>query len=238
MRWLVGRDYPESPGKPTRRTCTQAPRPKHREQAIRSEGTPTAPEPSDGSFEGRDPSDITRLIVDWGAGDPQAREALLPLIYEDLKRIAHRHLDRHGLQGRTINTTGLVHELYVNLVDHTRASWRDRAHFFAIASKAMRHILIDYIRRAKAEKHGGKHVRVPLMENTGESKAFDPDLLDLDAALSQLAEFDPRMAQVVECRFFGGMTVEETAEALSVGVRTVERDWTRARTYLLTALQD
>ena len=101
----------------------------------------------------------------------------------------------------------------------------------------MRHILIDYIRRKKAEKHGGKHVRVPLLENTGVTDAFNPDLLALDEALTQLAEFDPRMGQVVECRFFGGMTVEETAEALSVGVRTVERDWTRARTYLFTALK-
>jgi len=181
-------------------------------------------------------SQVTQLVAEWSAGDAEAFDRLMPLIYDDLRRIAHRHLGRHGLQGSTINTTGLVHELYLNLVDQTRASWRGRAHFFAVASKAMRHILIDYIRRQKAEKRGGGQIRVPLFDNVGNTDASSPDLIALDEALTLLAEQDPRLGQVVECRFFGGMTVEETAEALGVGRRTVERDWTRARTYLHSVL--
>ncbi|MCJ7629097.1 MAG: sigma-70 family RNA polymerase sigma factor [Longimicrobiales bacterium] len=176
--------------------------------------------------------DITQLIIDWGGGEQDAFDRLLPLIYDDLKRIAHRHLNRLGMGGGTINTTGLVHDLYLNLVDQTRASWRDRAHFFAVASKAMRHILIDYVRHKKALKRGGTRVQVPLVGNSARVDAVNLDVLALDQALTELAEKDPRLGQVVECRFFGGMTVEETAEALGVGPRTVERDWTRARTYL------
>lgn len=180
---------------------------------------------------------ISQLIDDWRNGDQEAFDQLFPLVYDDLKRIAHRHLERGDRSAAdTINTTGLVHELYLNLVDQTRATWRDRAHFFAVASKAMRHILIDFARHKSAGKRGGKRIRIPLADAHASVPARDTDLLALDQALTALAERDARLGQVVECRFFGGMTVEETAEALGVGERTVARDWTRAKAYLVTAL--
>jgi len=179
--------------------------------------------------------EVTQLVLDWSAGDSGAFDRLVPLVYDDLRHIAHKHLGHHR-RGETINTTALVHELYLNLVDQTRVGWRDRAHFFAVASKAMRHILIDYVRRKGAAKRGGDQVRVPLLPDMG---AVDPstlDLLALDEALTELEQKDPRLARTVECRFFGGMTAKETAEVLGVGLRTVERDWTRARAYLYQAL--
>lgn len=180
-------------------------------------------------------SDITRLVMDWSGGDQEAFHRLLPLVYDDLRLIAARHLRRQG-SGPTLNATAVVHELYLNMVDQTRASWRDRAHFFAVASKAMRHIIIDYLRRKGAAKRGGDRVQVPLHPNIAMTPDKGPDLLALDEVLDGLEEKDPRLARVVECRFFGGMTAKETAEVLGVGLRTVERDWTRARTYLRQAL--
>ncbi len=180
-------------------------------------------------------SDITRLVIDWSGGDENAFDRLLPLLYDDLRVIANRHLRRQG-SSPTLNATAVVHELYLDLVDQTQASWRDRAHFFAVASKAMRHIIIDYVRRKGAVKRGGDRVQIPLHPNLVVTQEEHPDLMALDDALSQLEEKDPRLAQVVECRFFGGMTAKETAEVLGVGLRTVERDWTRARTYLRQAI--
>jgi len=182
-------------------------------------------------------SEITSLVLDWSAGDQDAFDRLVPLIYDDLRRIAHNHLGRNR-RGDTLNTTAVVHELYLDLVDQTRVGWRDRVHFFAVASKVMRHIVIDAVRRKSAQKRGGDRVRVPLLPDKIPVDGGTPDLLALDQALDRLAEHDPRLGQVVECRFFGGMTAKETAEALGVGVRTVERDWTRARTYLYRALSD
>jgi len=180
-------------------------------------------------------SDITRLVLRWSAGEEDAFNRLLPLVYDDLRRIAGRHL-RSQASFPTLNATAVVHELYLDLVDQTRASWRDRSHFFAVASKAMRHIVIDYARRKGAAKRGGDRVQVPLHPNIAMTQESMPDLLALDEALTELEERDPRLAQVVECRFFGGMTAKETAEVLDVGLRTVERDWTRARAYLQRSL--
>lgn len=182
-------------------------------------------------------SEVTRLVLDWSAGNQGAFDRLVPLIYDDLRRIARNHLARNR-RGETLNTTAVVHELYLDLVDQTQVGWRDRVHFFAVASKVMRHIVIDSVRRSSAQKRGGDQVRVPLLPDKIPAEADAPDLLALDEALDRLAEHDPRLGQVVECRFFGGMTAKETAEALGVGVRTVERDWTRARTYLHRALSD
>jgi RNA polymerase sigma factor (TIGR02999 family) len=179
--------------------------------------------------------EVTQLVLDWSSGDPDAFDRLVPLVYDDLRHIARKHLRRHG-SGETINPTALVHELYLNLVDQTRVGWRDRAHLFAVASKAMRHILIDYVRRKGAVKRGGDRVRVPLLPDMGSVDPITPDLLALDEALTDLEKKDPRLARTVECRFFGGMTAKETAEVLGVGLRTVERDWTRARAYLFRAL--
>lgn len=175
---------------------------------------------------------VTLLLQEAARGDRESLDALVPLVYDDLRRIAHRRL-RSQPRAQTLDTTELVHEAYLRLVDQTRTGWRDRAHFFALASRIIRHVLIDYTRRKTAAKRGGPgQVRVPLQEGMAAVEPRFEDLLALDEALTALEEHDERMARVVECRFFGGMTVEESAAALDVSPRTVERDWTRARTYL------
>ena len=174
---------------------------------------------------------VTTLIVDNDPTEDDVFDQLLPLVYEDLRRIAHRQLQRDR-SNHTLCTTDLVHESYLNLVNRTRCSWNDRTHFFAVAARAMRHVLIDYARKRSAQKRGGGRHRVTLDDRMVAVDDQAADLLALDDALAQLAARDPRMVQVVECRFFGGMTLEETAEALDVSVRTVQRDWTRAKAYL------
>lgn len=182
-----------------------------------------------------DHSRITRLLRKGARGDEEALDQLLPLVYDDLRRIAHNRL-RSERARHTLNTTALVHEAYLRLVGQTRIDWVDRAHFFAVASRIMRRVLVDYARRRQADKRGGDAVRVPLEERmTSVEPRFD-DLLALDEALTALTERDERLGRVVECRFFGGMTVEETAQALDVSERTVARDWDRAKTYLYDAL--
>jgi len=183
-----------------------------------------------------DPRAITLLLEQCRGGDQGAFEQLIELVYSDLRRIAHRQLQRER-SDHTLDTTALVHEAYLKLVPRTDASWSDRAHFFAVASRVIRHVLIDYARRRRADKrHGG--VRIPLREDTAATPPRDVDLLVLEAALARLAHLDPRMEKIVECRFFGGMTVKETAEALDVSTSTVDRDWARARTYLYRDLVD
>lgn len=179
---------------------------------------------------------ITRLLSECEDGDPTAVGRLVSLLYEELREIAHRHLQKEAV-GHTIRTTALVHEAYLGLVDSDGASWNDRVHFLAAASRAMRHILIDHARRRAAEKRGGTRVRVPLEENTAAVDPVAPDILDLDAALTRLERRNGRLARVIEYRFFGGMTVEETAKVLEVAPRTVKRDWTRARVYLKEFLE-
>ena len=160
----------------------------------------------------------------------------MPLVYDDLRRIAHRRLQSERTD-HTLDTTAVVHEAYLALVEQATATWNDRAHFFAVAARVIRHVLIDHARRRGAQKRGGGEVRVPLQEDlVSIQTAPNIDLVALDAALAELGERDPRLERVVECRFFGGMTVQETAAALDTSVRTVERDWTRARAYLYQAL--
>lgn len=160
----------------------------------------------------------------------------MPRVYEELRQIAHRHL-RRETPGHTLNTTGLVHESYMRLAGSGDLEWESRAHFFAIASRAMRHILVDYARRRSADKRGGDRVRVTLGDAMASSGDGTEDLIELDDALESLGELDERLVHVVECRFFGGMSVPETAEALDVSARTVERDWMRAKAYLSRALR-
>lgn len=182
------------------------------------------------------PAEITQLLRAHAGGDLRAVDRLFALVYDDLRSIAHRHLRREP-EGHTLSTTSLVHEAYLGLADHGEVRWRDRAHFLALASRAMRHILIDYARARATAKRGGAGIRVPLREDlVAGTNQPGVELLALDAALTELAGHDERLARVVECRFFGGMSVEETAEALGVGVRTVERDWTRAKAYLYRQL--
>ena len=175
--------------------------------------------------------DVTALLLKAGEGDPGVLEQVFPLVYEELRRLAHRQL-RHEPEGHTLCTTGLVHEAYLKLVDQTRCEWTSRAHFLAVASIAMRRIVVDYARRHRSAKRGGLLQRVPLesLDLVAEERA--ELLVALDDALGRLAELDPRQARVVECRFFGGMTEEETAEALGIGLRTAKRDWAKARSWL------
>lgn len=182
-----------------------------------------------------DPEDITQLVKRWSEGDREALNHLMELVYDDLRRIAHKRLDVSPA-GTAVNTTALVHEAYLKLAGVEGGSWNSRAQFFAFCSKAMRRILIDFARRRTAAKRGGGAERVPLTDATAVVDAEAMRILDVEEALLELEKRDERMTQIVECRFFGGMTVPETAEALGTSVRTVERDWTRARAYLYRAL--
>lgn len=182
--------------------------------------------------------EITRLVEQWSEGDEVARDRLIELVYGDLRQIAHRHL-KLDRADHTINTTALVHEAYLRLAHHQHGVWRSRAQFFAFASKAMRHILIDYARGQQAAKRGGTRIQVPLRDDLAAVDAEAADLLALDEALTLLADRSERMAKIVECRFFGGLSVAETAEALDMSERTIRREWARARAYLLhTMVQD
>ena len=174
---------------------------------------------------------VTQLLIRSREGDRGAFDALFPFIYDDLTRIAHRQLGRFR-PGQTLNTSALVHDAYMRLVDHTQASWKDRGHFFATAARAMRFIVVDYARQRTAQKRGGRtsllridDVDVPVAEQA-------EILIALDEALTRLAEVDPRLGQVIECRFFAGLTEVETAEALGVTDRTVRRDWLKAKAWL------
>jgi len=192
-------------------------------------GAPVPPPPAP------DP-EITRLLDSVSGGDASALDRLIPLIYDDLRAMAHRRIAVEQ-DGHTLNTTAVVHEAYVRLVEASARGWRDRIHFFAVASRVMRHILIDYARMRRAEKRGGGIVPIPLGDVDGLAAPAVVDVLELHDALQRLALHDPRLERVVECRFFGGMSMEETAAALGVSVRTATRDWRRARAYLYDELK-
>jgi RNA polymerase sigma factor (TIGR02999 family) len=186
--------------------------------------------------------DITGLLLAWRAGDEKALDQLFPRVYEELRRIAHRRLGGER-EDHTLGTTALVNEAYLKLVDQTRAQWADRAQFFAVAARVMRRILVDYARRHIAQKRGGATAPVSLDDETLANATLVADeradmLLALDDALTRLAELDERLSRVVECRFFGGLTEEETAQALSVTARTVRRDWVKAKGWLRQALRE
>ena len=175
--------------------------------------------------------EITRLLVAWQAGDRRALDALVPVVYDELRRLAHRSMTRERA-GHLLQTTALVNEAYLNLVDARKVMWRDRAHFFAICAKLMRQILVHYARHRDAQKRGAGLRHVCLDECTVYAPAPDADMVDLDRALTALEVFDARKAWVVELRFFGGLTLEETAEVLNVSADTVGRDWDLAKTWL------
>jgi RNA polymerase sigma factor (TIGR02999 family) len=177
------------------------------------------------------PQNVTQLLVDWSNGDEQALEKLMPVVYDYLRRQAARYLRRERA-GHTLQTTALVNEAYLRLVDQQNVRWQNRAHFFAIAAQAMRRILVDHARVRQAAKRGGDGVRVTLDEAVAPSDERDLDIVALDEALTRLAAFDPRQARIVELRFFGGLSVEETAEVLSVSAGTVKGDWSIAKAWL------
>jgi RNA polymerase sigma factor (TIGR02999 family) len=183
---------------------------------------------------GRDSPQITDLLLELRSGNPEAEERLYALVYADLRRLAHAQLRRER-PDHTLGTTGLLHETYVRLVDQTRVEWRDRAHFFTAASSAMRRILVDYARRHRAARRGGSAAHFRL-DDDAPAVARGEELLALDEALERLAVLEPRLSQVVEYRYFGGLTERETAEVLGVTTRTVQRDWAKARGWLYQEL--
>lgn len=188
------------------------------------------------SGEMSDPSSVTQLLKDWTGGDRAALDRLMPLVYDELRRLAGGYLGRER-RDHTLQPTALVHEAFLRLVDQRRIQWQGRAHFLALAATLMRQLLISHARQHRAAKRGGGGPRVTLLEGDLAVEERDVDLLDLDRALAALAVLDPRQARVVELRYFGGMTVEETAEVLEVSPATVKLDWSLARAWLLRELQ-
>jgi RNA polymerase sigma factor (TIGR02999 family) len=184
--------------------------------------------------------EITQWLVAWSNGDSAALDQLIPLVHEELRRLAKRYMgqerrrERHGV---TLQTTALVNEAYMRLIDAGNVQWESRAHFFAISARLMRRILVDYARSRKRVKHGGVAQRVELEEAAVFSVERAPDLVALDDALDALANIDVRMSRVVELRFFGGMSVAETAEVLKVSPGAVERDWRLAKSRLMHELE-
>jgi len=183
-----------------------------------------------------DGHDVTGLLVLWAGGDRNALDQLLPLVYDELRRLAHRELGREHAQA-TLVTTALVHEAYLRLVDQTRARFDTRAHFLNVAAQMMRRVLVDEARKRHAGKRGAGAPRFSLDEVP--EPAIDPssDLLDLDDALSRLERFDPKLSRVVELRYFVGLTLEETAEALGTSTTSAWRDWNTARAWLFQELR-
>jgi RNA polymerase sigma-70 factor (ECF subfamily) len=175
------------------------------------------------------PEEITGLLIDWSHGDQAALDELMPLVYEELRRLARQYMSKERA-GHTLQTTALVNEAYMRLVDQSRVQWQNRAHFFAIASQLMRRI--DHARRHQYAKRGGGALQVSLNEAAGVSHEKSADLLALDDALKRLAALDERKSKVVELRFFGGMTVEEAAGVLNISPETVMRDWVAAKAWL------
>jgi RNA polymerase sigma factor (TIGR02999 family) len=178
---------------------------------------------------------VTRLLERLREGRPDAMEALIPVVYEELRRTARRELARRR-PGETLDTTSLVHEAYLKLAGPGDPSWNDRTHFFAVAATAMRQIIVDYARQRKTAKHGGALRRVHLDERRLVPDEQAAELLELDEALDRLAELNVRLSQVVECRFFGGLTVPETAAVLGRSPRTINRDWRKAKAWLYREL--
>lgn len=176
-------------------------------------------------------SEITRALSELSAGDPEALDRLLPVVYENLRAIARRELRRERVD-HTLNATALVHEAYLRLVELDRITWESRAHFFGAAAQAMRRILISYARMKKAEKRGAGAEHVSLDDAIVLARERPDRMIALDLALQRLEERDERQARVVECRYFAGMTVEETGAALGISPATVKRDWTLARAWL------
>ena len=175
-------------------------------------------------------SEITRLLDDYTNGNREALDKLLPVVYNELRRLAHSYLNRER-DGITLQTTALVHEAYMKLIDQHSVDFSNRSQFFALSARAMRRILIDNARQHSAEKRGNG-LKVSLEDAQEPSIEVDRQLIELDAALSELEKFDPTQAKVVEMRYFGGMTIEETAEAMQISPAAVKREWTMARAWL------
>ena len=180
---------------------------------------------------------ITELLIDWGKGDQAALEKLMPLVYNELRRLATNYLRRERAS-HTLQPTALVNEAYLKLVDQRNAKWQNRAHFFGISAQLMRRILVDHARQHQAAKRGGSHQqRLSITSAERVAKQPDVDLLALNEALDELTKMDPQQGRIVELKFFGGLSIEETAEVLAIGHATVERDWKMARAWLRRQLE-
>jgi RNA polymerase sigma factor (TIGR02999 family) len=177
------------------------------------------------------PQEITRMLQAWSQGDESALKALTPLVYDELRRLAHRYMGRQQ-HGHVLQTSALVNEAYLRLLNVDQVSWKNRAHFFAVSAQLMRNILVDFARNRQSQKRGGAARAVSLDQALEVSSERGADLVALDDALSLLASLDARQAQVVELRFFGGLSVEETAEVLKVSPGTIRRDWRMAKAWL------
>jgi RNA polymerase sigma factor (TIGR02999 family) len=182
------------------------------------------------------PHEVSQLLLAWSEGDRAALDQLMPLVYAELRQLAKSHMRRERA-GQTLQTTALIHEAYLRLIDADRVRLENRAHFFAAAARVMRQVLVDLARERGSRKRGGAARRVSFDEAMAVGRQHDEGLLALDEALGALAQIDPRKSQVVELRFFGGLSVEETAGALGVSVETVHRDWRLARSWLLRKLR-
>jgi RNA polymerase sigma factor (TIGR02999 family) len=180
---------------------------------------------------------ITQLLIQWRNGDQAALNKLLPQVYSELRRLANYYL-RQERAGHTLQPTALVHEVYLRLVDEREVDWQNRAHFFGIAAVRMRHILVEYARSRQAAKRGGGEYRLSLSEADEKAEKTDVNLLALDDALQRLEILDPQKVRIVELRYFGGLTIEETAEVLKISPATVKRDWSMARAWLRGEIGD
>jgi RNA polymerase sigma factor (TIGR02999 family) len=178
---------------------------------------------------------ITQLLIAWNKGDQDALAQLTPLVYRELHRLAHGYLAGER-RGHVLQTTALVNEAFVRLIDWRQVEWQSRAHFFGVAATLMRHILVQFAREQQAAKRGGQAMHVSLSEAVSDSSRHNPDLVALDDALATLEKLDPRQARIVELRFFGGLSLEETAEVVQVSVSTVRRAWRMAQAWLYQQL--
>lgn len=179
--------------------------------------------------------DVTRLLVRWSEGDKAALEELMPLVYNELRRLANYYLQRER-KDHTLQSTALVHEAFLRLIDQREVRWQNRAHFFGVASQMIRRILVDHARAHQTAKRGGGAYTLALDDALGAEQKRDLDVVALDDALNSLADLDPQQARIVELRFFTGLTIEETAEAVGVSPATVKRDWNTAKAWLFREL--
>jgi RNA polymerase sigma-70 factor, ECF subfamily len=182
-----------------------------------------------------EPSELTQLLIDWSTGSKDALDKLMPLVYDELRSLARRYLS-HESSGHTLQTTALVNEAYLRLIDQSRVQWQNRAHFFAIAAQMMRRILVDHARKQHYAKRGGGAVKLSLDDVALLSNEKAAELVALDEALEKFSELDARRSRVVELRFFGGLNNEEVAAVLGVSANTVMRDWNLARAWLYNAV--
>ena len=183
------------------------------------------------------PQEVTQLLADWGRGDKSAFDKLFPLVHEELRRIAQRQMS-HERPGHTLQATALVNEAYLKLAGNEGFEWRDRAHFYAVCAQVMRHVLIDHARAHARDKRGGGALQVSLNDAIALGEQRAEELVALDEALRSLEHLDPQKGRIVEMRYFGGLSIEETAEVLDISPRTVRREWRRAKAWLYRMISE